>query len=105
MFTPLFITLGILGALYLTRGPITAVYPGRYYLIGFPSSGLPVNQQEIDATKAAVAAFGFGDVKYDRSTLENGQRYYWYKGTWRRAATSLYQNNPDSRTRVYESLF
>lgn len=105
MFTPLFFTLGILGALYLTRGPVNALWPGRYYLVGFPSSGLPVTQNEIDLTRAAVQESGFGDVKYDRSTLENGQRYYWFKGTWKRAATNLYQLNPASRTKVYESLF
>lgn len=105
MFTPLFISLGILGALYLTRGPVRALWPGRYYLIGFPSTGLPVTQNEIDATRAAVEAFGFSDVKYNRSTLENGERFYWYKGTWKRAATNLYQINPSSRTRVYEALF
>lgn len=109
MFTPLFITLGILWALYGTRGTVTAVYPNRYYLVGMPqiaamsTRDAPATREEIEAARLFIEGTGFTDVKYDRSTLQEGRRYYWYKATWPLAPRTL-KPIAETQVRVYERI-
>lgn len=109
MFTPLFITIGILWVLYGTRGTVTAVYPNRYYLVGMPqvsataTRDAPATREEIEATRLFIESTGFKDVVYDRSTLQEGRRYYWFKATWPLAPRTL-KSIAETPVRVYERV-
>ena len=106
MILPFLVSVGILGALYATRGPVRGVKPYHWYLLSVrqPAGAPPLTEDEIaDGVAFVRDDLHFQNVTHNKITFENGQRVYWFKGMWPGTATPT-EFRADTPVTVYEVL-
>lgn len=103
MIAPFLVSVGILGLLYATRGPVRSVSPNRWYILGLkqPPGAPPADDAEIEASRKHGESLGFKNVTLNKITFEDNRRTYWFKGMWTGTPTAF---RPDTPVTVYEVL-